>query len=80
MYARTLYYIHENERLKRSFRLVICKGTRFFDNCNPSVLFFSCLIRFLINRIGYPLRNKLFLPQTPLCTSRKTQDLNDRLD
>lgn len=29
-----------NDQFKRSILLVICKGTRFFDTCNPSELFF----------------------------------------
>ena len=38
----------------------VCKGTRFFDTCNSFRVFFSLLIRFLINGIGYRQRNLLF--------------------
>ena len=48
-----------------SILIVICKGTRFFDTCNPSPPFFSSFIRFLINRIGYRLQNIGFLPRRP---------------
>ena len=56
------------------------QSTRFFDFCNPSGLFFCSLIRFLINRISYPLRNNRFRKRTSRFPSLKTQDLNDGLD
>ena len=37
-------------------------------------------LRFLINRIAYPLRNNRFRKQTSRFPSSKTQDLNDGLD
>ena len=40
----------------------------------------SSLILFLINRIGYPLRNNRFLQQISCSDTKKTQDLDDRLD
>ena len=39
--------------LKPSFKWYVCKGTRFFDTCNSFHVFFSLLIRFLINGIEY---------------------------
>ncbi|KDS71724.1 hypothetical protein M096_2966 [Parabacteroides distasonis str. 3999B T(B) 6] len=46
----------------------------------PFQTIFLSLILFLINRIGYPSRNKRFLQQTSRFDAQKTQDLDDRLD
>lgn len=59
MYARTLYYIHENERWKTiDFSSHLAKGTRFLRHLQPFRIIFLSLILFLINRIGYSIDKK----------------------
>ena len=52
----------------------------FLRYLQPFRAIFLSLILFLINRIGYPLRNNRFLQQTSCSDTKKTQDLDDRLD
>ena len=52
----------------------------FLRYLQPFQTIFLSLILFLINRIGYPSRNKRFLQRTSRFDAQKTQDLDDRLD
>ncbi len=80
MHVRTLMFTKlQNGELKPSFKSCICKGTRFFDTCNPYPLFFYILIRFLINTIAYHVQTHRFLIRMLFRKDKKMQDLNEGL-